>query len=175
MLKLLQMTYHRLEWMKQKVLTLMDEEDEQLFLDMLQHSEGELEYRMLAFLDDDIVLDKDLQKKIFYVYKTYYDKIVQEEKLIPEEVLVFGYRRVGYRKFCPGSLPSFLRGLSRVLFQLSRKHFLLKINGFNRVVAAQYHRWRILVKEVGVSLSMVEVAQGDRVISLAFLWGCEQF
>nr|CAD7578460.1 unnamed protein product [Timema californicum] len=83
---LYQMTDHRLEWMKRKVMTLMDEEDEQLFLDMLQHKEGELEYLMLAFLDDDIVLDKDLHKKIFYVYKTYYDKIVQEEKLIPEEV-----------------------------------------------------------------------------------------
>nr|CAD7416300.1 unnamed protein product [Timema poppensis] len=82
----LAMTDHRLEWMKRKVMTLMDEEDEQLFLDMLQHSEGELEYLMLAFLDDDIVLDKDLHRKIFYVYKTYYDKIVQEEKLIPEEV-----------------------------------------------------------------------------------------
>ncbi|KAK3924935.1 Dynein heavy chain 10, axonemal [Frankliniella fusca] len=80
------MADYRLDWVKERALAFLDEEDEELFDDMLARNDGELEDRLLSYLDDDIMGAHDIGRKLFFVYKTYYEKIVKEEIVVAEEV-----------------------------------------------------------------------------------------
>lgn len=75
---------YRREWIKEKVIHYLGLPEGNYFSDMLAADEGELESKFDMFLDDDIVDIQESHKKFFYVYKTAYDKLVEEEVLVPE-------------------------------------------------------------------------------------------
>lgn len=79
------MADYRLDWVKERALAYLDEDDEDLFDEMLSRNDGELEDRLLSYLDDDIMGAHDIGRKLFFVYKTYYEKIVKEETVVAEE------------------------------------------------------------------------------------------
>lgn len=78
------MTDFRIEWMKWKILTFFGETDENLFNDMLSQNDGELKVKLQKFLNGVITDMTDSEKRLIFFYKSYYDKIVEEEILVPE-------------------------------------------------------------------------------------------
>jgi hypothetical protein len=75
----------RVEWVKGKALKFMEETNGQLFDDMLAEDGGHLWHKMISFLDDDILGSQDVNRRLFFLYKTYYEKLVHEELVAPEE------------------------------------------------------------------------------------------
>lgn len=75
---------YRREWIKERVVQYLGLPDGSYFDDMLAAEDGELEEKLDTFLDDDILLTTDAHKKIFFVYKSSYEKLVDEEILVPE-------------------------------------------------------------------------------------------
>ncbi|XP_069678773.1 dynein axonemal heavy chain 10-like [Periplaneta americana] len=76
----------RVEWVKEKALSFLDETDGKLFDDMLEENDGDLGDKIISFLDDEIRGGHNLERRLFFLYKTYYEKVVQEELLVPEPV-----------------------------------------------------------------------------------------
>jgi hypothetical protein len=74
----------RLEWIKGKALKFMNEVDGQLFDDMLAEDDGHLRDEMTAFLDEEWSGEHDVTRRLFYLYKTHYEKILQEGMLVTE-------------------------------------------------------------------------------------------
>jgi hypothetical protein len=68
----------RLEWIKSKALTFLDEVDGQLFDDMLAADDGHLRDEMLSFLDEEWSGERDVTRRLFFLYKSHYEKIMQE-------------------------------------------------------------------------------------------------
>lgn len=62
----------------------MDETNGKLFDDALAEDSGHLWDQMISFLDDRTSGPHDVTTRLFFLYKTYYEKIVQEEVLVPE-------------------------------------------------------------------------------------------
>ncbi|XP_063229306.1 dynein axonemal heavy chain 10 [Bacillus rossius redtenbacheri] len=81
------MTDLRLTWLRQRLLSLVDESDVELFENMLNQDDRSLRNQMEAFFDDTAQSNEDIHSKVFFLYKTYYDKMVQEEILVPQEVI----------------------------------------------------------------------------------------
>lgn len=75
---------YRREWIKERVVQYLGLPDGSYFDDMLAADDGELEDKLDTLLDDDILLIRDSHKKMFYVYKTSYEKLVDEEILVPQ-------------------------------------------------------------------------------------------
>jgi len=73
-----------LEWVKGKALNFMEESNGQLFDDMLAEDGGHLWHKMISFLNDDILGSQDVSRRLFFLYKTYYEKLVHEELVAPE-------------------------------------------------------------------------------------------
>jgi hypothetical protein len=73
----------RVEWVKRKALKFMEETSGQLFDDMLAEDGDHLRHKMISFLNDDILGSQDVSKRLFFLYKTYYEKLVHEELLAP--------------------------------------------------------------------------------------------
>jgi hypothetical protein len=63
----------------------MGETNGQLFDDMLAEDGGHLWNKMISFLNDDILGSQDVSKSLFFLYKTYYEKLVHEELVAPED------------------------------------------------------------------------------------------
>lgn len=75
---------YRREWIKERVVQFLGLPEGSYFDDMLAADDGELEDKLDAFLDDDILQIRDSHKKLFFVYKTSYEKLVDEEILVPQ-------------------------------------------------------------------------------------------
>lgn len=75
---------YRREWIKQKIMNYLGIPSGSYFEDMLAENDGELEYSLDVFLDEDILAQHESYKKFFYVYRTVYQKFVDEERLVPE-------------------------------------------------------------------------------------------
>lgn len=73
----------RREWIKERVITFLSLPDGSYFDDMLAADDGEIEEKLDMFLDDDVLSPSEAHKKFFYVYKTAYEKLIEEEVLIP--------------------------------------------------------------------------------------------
>lgn len=78
---------YRLIWIREKVLTFLNEDNPELFNEMLLRDGGKVEDNLASFMNDEIFGPQDLHKRICYFYKTYYDKIVEEEIVVAEEVV----------------------------------------------------------------------------------------
>jgi hypothetical protein len=63
----------------------MEETNGQLFDDMLAEDGGHLWHKTISFLNDDILGSQDVSRRLFFLYKTYYEKLVQEELVAPED------------------------------------------------------------------------------------------
>lgn len=77
-------TDYRREWVKLRVTDCLGLPSESYFEDLMAANDGELEDLLTMFLDDDIIDQTDSHKKFFYVYRTPYEKLVDEEILVPE-------------------------------------------------------------------------------------------
>jgi hypothetical protein len=73
----------RMEWVKEKALKFMDETNGELFDNALAENNGHLRDQMISFLNDETLGTHDVSRSVFFVYKTYYEKIMQEEVLVP--------------------------------------------------------------------------------------------
>ena len=79
---------YRLIWIREKVLTFLNEENSsELFDELLLEDNGKVEDNLAAFLNDEIFGPQDLHKRLCFFYKTYYDKIIEEEITIKEEIV----------------------------------------------------------------------------------------
>lgn len=74
----------RLEWVKGKALKYMDEINGQLFEDMLADGDGHLRNKLISLLDEELSEPHDVTRRLFFLYKTHYEKIMQEDKLAME-------------------------------------------------------------------------------------------
>lgn len=79
---------YRLIWIREKVLTFLNEDNPELFNDMLVRDGGKIEDNLVSFMNDEIFGPQDLHKRLCYFYKQYYDKVVQEEIVVAEEVVL---------------------------------------------------------------------------------------
>jgi hypothetical protein len=69
----------RMEWIKGRALKFMDEISGQLFDDMLAEDDGLLRDKMISFLDEELSEAHDITRRLFFLYKTYYEKIMQDD------------------------------------------------------------------------------------------------
>ncbi|PNF33091.1 Dynein heavy chain 10, axonemal [Cryptotermes secundus] len=74
----------RMEWVKGKALKYMDEINGQLFEDMLADGDGHLRNKLMSLLDEELSEPHDVTRRLFFLYKTHYEKIMQEDKLAME-------------------------------------------------------------------------------------------
>ncbi|KAK6624941.1 hypothetical protein RUM44_011805 [Polyplax serrata] len=81
---------YRLLWIRDKVLTFLNEDDPEVFNDLLVRDGGKVEDNLASFMNDEIFGPQDLHKRICFFYKTYYEKIIEEEVLVAEEVVPEG-------------------------------------------------------------------------------------
>lgn len=79
------MVDYRKEWIKNRILTFFGETDESLFDRMCFRNGNKVGRKLNEFLEDRMVGIHDLDHKLFLVYKTYYDNVVQEEIVVAEE------------------------------------------------------------------------------------------
>lgn len=77
----------RREWIKKRVLIYFGEEDEELFEQMCSRNDNKVGKKMVPFLEEE---DNkyDLETKLFVVFKTYYDKVINEEVVVAEEGII---------------------------------------------------------------------------------------
>lgn len=75
---------YRREWIKQQVVSYLGLPSGDYFEDMLSANDGELEFLLDAFLDEDVIAQNESHKRFFYVYRTTYEKLVDEEIMVPE-------------------------------------------------------------------------------------------
>jgi hypothetical protein len=68
-----------MEWVKGKALKFMDETNGQLFDDMFAEDDGHLRNKMISFLDEELSEAHDVTRRLFFLYKTHYEKIMQED------------------------------------------------------------------------------------------------
>jgi hypothetical protein len=59
----------------------MDEINGQLFDDMLAEDDGHLRDKLISFLDEELSETHDVTRRLFFLYKTHYEKIMQEDML----------------------------------------------------------------------------------------------
>lgn len=79
------MTDYRLEWIKDKVTEYFGLNSGRYFDAMLEANDGELEDQMNSLLDDEIP-DVDSERRLFYVYKIKYERLVDVEIQVMERV-----------------------------------------------------------------------------------------
>jgi hypothetical protein len=84
----------RIEWVKEKALKLMDETNGELFDEALSEGDGHLWDQMISFLVDKTSGPHDVTTRLFFLYKTYYEKIVHEEVLMPELGKIYEVRQL---------------------------------------------------------------------------------
>lgn len=75
---------YRREWVKDRVLKMTGLDSHQYFEDLMSANDGELDDKLLAFLDDDVPPTDPVANKLFYVYRVPYEKLVEEEILVAE-------------------------------------------------------------------------------------------
>lgn len=82
----------RRDWIKERIMSFMGIESDIYFEEMMAENDNYLDEKLKIFLDDNIVSQSqdDLDKKIFHVYKTYCDRLFEEEVLV-EEIGVVEY------------------------------------------------------------------------------------
>lgn len=69
-------------WLKKKILTFFNETDEELFDQMLARNDNKVAKQIVPFIEED---SDSLDRKLLIVFKTYYDKVINEEVIVPEE------------------------------------------------------------------------------------------
>ncbi|KAF2892470.1 hypothetical protein ILUMI_13689 [Ignelater luminosus] len=77
---------HRREWVKDRVTKFLGLNSGDYFEDMMAANEGELEEQLTSFLDDDLFQHSGIENKLFYFYRTSYDRLFEEEILVPQIV-----------------------------------------------------------------------------------------
>lgn len=73
----------RREWLKEKVCHSLGLDGDRYFDEMVAAGEDELDDQLSTFLEDDIK-EEESEKKLFYIYRTAYDRLVDKEILVPE-------------------------------------------------------------------------------------------
>jgi hypothetical protein len=73
----------RREWVKNSVTRFFGLDSGEYFEAMLAQND-ELEYQLTSFLDDDFLKKDETYRRLLYIYKTSYEKLVDEEIMVPE-------------------------------------------------------------------------------------------
>lgn len=73
----------RRDWVKNKVTKYFGLPSDNYFEEMLENTD-DLEDKLAAYLDDDFMYQEE-NKRFFYVYKTSYEKLIEEEIMVAEK------------------------------------------------------------------------------------------
>lgn len=76
-------TDFRRDWVKNSVTKYFGLDSGEYFEEMMAQND-ELEYQLTSFLDDDFLKKDEAYRRLFYIYKTSYEKLVDEEIMVPE-------------------------------------------------------------------------------------------
>jgi len=71
------MVDYRLEWFKERVLTLLEEVDDSIFTDLLISDEGQTRDQLVNFIGDDVNELSGKDKKVVFFYKTFQQKLIE--------------------------------------------------------------------------------------------------
>ncbi|XP_015836813.2 dynein axonemal heavy chain 10 [Tribolium castaneum] len=78
-------TDFRRDWVKNSVTKYFGLDSGEYFEKMMAQND-DLEYQLSSFLDDDFLKKDEAHRRLFYIYKTSYEKLVDEEIMVPEIV-----------------------------------------------------------------------------------------
>lgn len=73
----------RRDWVKNKVTKFFGLSSGHYFEEMLENTD-DLEDKLASYLDDDFMYQEE-NKRFFYVYKTSYEKLIEEEIMVAEK------------------------------------------------------------------------------------------
>lgn len=86
---------YRVKWLKERVLSFYGFDHGELFDEMLEANDGELQEKLNAFLNEPLVgSNASLEKVVFNVHKIYHDKLIQVEKAVPEWSKIIKYLHI---------------------------------------------------------------------------------
>jgi hypothetical protein len=71
------MAEYRLEWFKERVLTLLEEVDDAFFTDLLIKGDGQIRDQLVNFINSDINELSGKEKRAVFFYKTYQRKFIE--------------------------------------------------------------------------------------------------
>ncbi|XP_039277456.1 dynein heavy chain 10, axonemal [Nilaparvata lugens] len=77
---------YRVEWFRKRILNVFDETDPSLFDQMLARNDNRLKKQFRPFVEDNFMNDVNHDQRLLFCFKTYYDKVVNEEIITAEEV-----------------------------------------------------------------------------------------
>lgn len=83
------MVDYRKEWFRNRSLTYLDEKNGELFDQMCHRNNKKIGRQLDEFLEDQITDSSDLNHKVFFIFKTYYDKVVHEEVIVAEKGILY--------------------------------------------------------------------------------------
>ncbi|XP_046382890.1 dynein axonemal heavy chain 10 [Ischnura elegans] len=79
------MTDYRIEWLKERVRTYFNLEDDSLFQDLLASQRGEFLKNLMGFLDNTIGAPMTPGKGSFVIFRNMLERMVEKEIFVPEE------------------------------------------------------------------------------------------
>lgn len=71
------MAEYRLEWFKERVLTLLEEVDDAFFTDLLLRNDGQIRDQLVNFINGDINELSGKETRVVFFYKTYQRKLIE--------------------------------------------------------------------------------------------------
>lgn len=71
------MAEYRLEWFKERVLTLLEEVDDAFFTDLLIRDDGQIRDQLVNFINGDINELSGKEKRVVFFYKTFQRKVIE--------------------------------------------------------------------------------------------------
>lgn len=84
------MTDYRREWVAERACAYLGMDSTDIFNDMFQFGDEDMEDQFLTFIEDDLTL-ADSDKRCMFVYRTPYERLIEKEILVPE-IGKFSYR-----------------------------------------------------------------------------------
>lgn len=76
------MAEYRLEWFKERVLTLLEEVDDVFFTDLLIKDDGRIRDQLVNFINSDINELSSKESRAVFFYKTYQRKLIEHRDAV---------------------------------------------------------------------------------------------
>ncbi|KAF4519980.1 hypothetical protein B566_EDAN005480, partial [Ephemera danica] len=82
------MADYRVEWFRERVLSLLGEHDEELFSELLSRDDGSVKDKLVAFITSHASEVSDAEKRVVFFYKTLHERIVEHEIVVAKKASV---------------------------------------------------------------------------------------
>lgn len=77
------MSDYRREWIAERACAYLGMETTDIFNDMFQFGDEDMEDQFVSFYEDDLT-KADFEKRCMYIYRTPYERLIEKEILVPE-------------------------------------------------------------------------------------------